>query len=63
MFICLEFYCGFSLHVFRTRSGKPQSTNTDGAGGYEGQSLTGNNEDSTLKDQLQRINEINENQL
>jgi len=38
-----------------TRNGKPQSTNTDGIL-HEGQSLTGYNEDSTLKDQIEQIN-------
>ncbi|CAF0770190.1 unnamed protein product [Adineta ricciae] len=37
------------------RPGKAQSGVTDGTG-HEGQSLTGNNEDIILKDQLQRMN-------
>ncbi|CAF0767154.1 unnamed protein product [Adineta ricciae] len=37
------------------RPGKAQSGITDGTG-HEGQSLTGNNEDIILKDQLQRMN-------
>lgn len=60
MFILLHFFL-FSC-IFSLRNGKPQSSNAD-AVGYEGQSLTGNNEDSTLKDQLQRINQIDDNQL
>lgn len=38
--------------MFSIRSGKPQSTITD-ASGHEGQSLTGNQEDNILKEQLQ----------
>ncbi len=48
--------------IFSIRIGKPQTTNTDGTG-YEGQSLTGNNEDNILKDQLERTNHIDDDQL
>jgi hypothetical protein len=47
--------------IFSIRGEKPQSTITDGTG-HEGQSLTGNNEDSTLKEQLQQ-NIFDDNQL
>ena len=46
----------FASFFFRIRNGKPASTIND-VTGHEGQSLTGNNEDSTLKDQLQRLND------
>lgn len=44
----------FCFYIFRIRNGKPQSTIND-ITGHEGQSLTGNNEDSTLKNQLQQM--------
>ncbi|CAF0804487.1 unnamed protein product [Rotaria sordida] len=49
------------MAVISTRNGKPQSTITNGTE-REGQSLTGNNEDIILKDQLQR-NNTDDNQL
>jgi len=55
----------FSIYyicIFSGRNGKPQSTILDSMA-YEGQSLTVNNEDSTLKDQLQRFNNLDDNQL
>jgi len=45
-----------------SRSGKPQSMITNGTE-HEGQLLTENNEDSILKDKLQRNNHLNDNQL
>jgi len=47
--------------MFSIRGGKLQSTTFDRTG-YEGQSLTGNQEDNTLKDQLQR-NDLNDEKL
>jgi hypothetical protein len=58
MFVLLYIY----LYIFKIQNRKPQSTIIDGAG-HEGQSLTENNEDSTLKDQLQRINQFDNSQL
>ncbi len=55
------FFCIF-ICIFKIQNRKPQSTITDGTG-HEGQSLTENNEDSTLKDQLQRINQSDNSQL
>jgi hypothetical protein len=58
----LFFFFFIFICIFSIRGGKPQSTITDGMG-YEGQSLTENNEDSTLKEQIHRINQIDDNQL